>query len=311
MEPAGILIFIFRLGSGLGLNYTGIMLINSTNACGGQLSSEERRLRLVVPGLLLFAVIVSGCATVPETGRRSLALLPEGQIDSMAAASFEEMKRDMKTVNSGPEVDMVNRVGRRIVEAARANASHLPVASEWQFVVFDQPDVINAFAMPGGRVGVFTGMFKIVDDDDDLAVVMGHEVAHVAARHGVERVSRQLLVSTGGSVLLGVTGGRTSADTRQIVMAAYGAGTSLGIMLPFSRQDEVEADHIGLLYSSRAGYDPRRAIRFWERMEGESAGSPPEFLSTHPGYDTRIQRLRELMPQAVAEYERARAQSGK
>lgn len=274
---------------------------------GSVVFRPDRRLRSAAIAIgMLISLMLGGCATVPETGRSSLALIPEGQLDSMAAVSFEEMKREMPTLRSGAEVDMVNRVGRRIVEAARQSAPGLPPPEQWQFVVFDEPNVINAFAMPGGRVGFYTGMFKIIDDDDDLAVVMGHEVAHVAAGHGRERVSRQLLVTTGGSILFGLAGGRASEETQQIIMAAYGAGTAIGIMLPFSRQDEVEADHIGLLYSSRAGYDPRRAIRFWERMEAESQGAPPEFLSTHPGYETRVQRLRELMPRAVAEYEKSR-----
>lgn len=260
---------------------------------------------------MLCLLAFGGCATVPETGRSSLALVPEGQLNAMAATAFDDMKRDTPTVASGPQVDMVKRVGRRVVEVARQSAPSLPPVEEWEFVVFNEPNVINAFALPGGRVGVYTGMFKIIDDDDDLAVVIGHEVAHVAAGHGRERVSRQLLLSTTGGILYGLAGTRANEDTQQIIMAAYGAGTSLFVTLPFSRQDESEADHIGLLYSARSGYDPRRAIRFWERMAEQSQGAPPEFLSTHPGHDTRIQRLRELLPRAVVEYENSKFRSSR
>lgn len=193
----------------------------------------------------------------------------------------------------------VQRVGERIAEAAKED---IPNAS-WEFVVFED-DQINAFAMPGGKVAVYTGLLKVAKTDDELAIVIGHEVAHVAARHSSERFSQQILKSgvlSAGSIALGATGfGYPESD---ILLSAVGVGTDLGVMLPFSRKHESEADHIGLFYAAQAGYDPHAAITFWERIQAlnEKEGAP-EFLSTHPAGKTRIRKLWVQMPQAMEVY---------
>lgn len=247
---------------------------------------------------LLVVFFLSGCHTVPQTGRSALRLMPDDQLASMASAQFGQLKQETPISNDQKYNAMVNRVGERIAYVA---APDMPNA-QWEFVVFDDDDQINAFAMPGGKVAVYTGLFKIVQSEDDLAVVMGHEVAHVAAGHGNERVSQQMLAS-GGALLLGVGTRDMDSSERQLIMAAYGAGTTIGVMLPYSRFHESEADEIGLMYAAEAGYDPRAAIGFWERMEAQKSGSPPEFLSTHPSGATRIRNLNRLMPKAVAVYE--------
>lgn len=177
--------------------------------------------------------------------------------------------------------------------------------AKWEYVVFENDKMINAFAMPGGKVGVYTGMFKkLIQTDDDLAVVVGHEIAHVTARHGNERVSHSLLAQLGAAAIQ-IASKDQSASTRQLILSAYGAGATYGYILPFSRKHESEADRIGLFYAARAGYNPEVAIPFWERMSALNSGSqPPEFLSTHPSGDTRIRKLREIMPDAVVEYKR-------
>ncbi|NBB78873.1 MAG: M48 family metalloprotease [Verrucomicrobia bacterium] len=248
--------------------------------------------------LFLAVFFAVGCQTVPQTGRSALHLMPADQLASMASAQFGQLKQKTPISRDPKYNAMVNRVGERIAYVA---APDMPNA-QWEFVVFEDDDQVNAFAMPGGKVAVYTGMFKVVQSDADLAVVMGHEVAHVAAGHGNERVSQQMLAA-GGAMLLGVGTRDMDSRDRQLIMAAYGAGATIGVMLPYSRYHESEADEIGLMYAAEAGYDPRAAIGFWERMEAQKRGSPPEFLSTHPSGSTRIRKLNQLMPKAVAVYE--------
>jgi len=194
---------------------------------------------------------------------------------------------------------MVQRVGDRIAYVAGPD---LPNA-QWEFVVFDD-DQINAFAMPGGKVAVYSGLFKVVKTEADLAIVMGHEIAHVVAGHSAERVSQQMLAAGGALVLqIGANQSDLSRSEKQLLMAAYGAGATLGVILPYSRLHESEADEIGLIYAAKAGYDPRAAIPFWQRMEAQKSGTPPEFLSTHPSDNTRMRKLNALMPRAVQIYQ--------
>jgi len=249
--------------------------------------------------LLLPLLLLVGCATVPETGRSALRLMPEAQLESMASASFAQMRRDVPISNNPEYNRRVQNVGQRIAHVVR---NELP-NTQWEFVVFDD-DAINAFAMPGGHVGVYSGMFRIAETDDELAVVMGHEIAHVVARHGNERVSQQLLIGGAGMALMLGTRNMDRMD-RELILAAFGAGSTIGYLLPYSRHHEAEADEMGLFYMARAGYDPRAAITFWQKMDAESRGGVPEFLSTHPSGTTRIRLLQSLMPRAVAEYERA------
>jgi len=257
--------------------------------------------------LLLSAAIFAGCYTVPETGRRGFQLIPLGQEVAMGASAFSEI-RQQEPVSTDPVAnELVARVGRRIAEQA---AEHMPDA-EWEFVVFDGDDVINAFALPGGKVGVYTGLIRVAETEDALAVVIGHEIAHVTARHGTERMSTMLGLSALGAGI-GVAGAGADLDpsTLEAIMVAYGAVSTVGVALPHSRRAETEADEIGLLYAARAGYDPRAAIGFWQRMAEASAGAarPPEWLSTHPSDVTRIRDLERLMPRALQEYEAALAQ---
>lgn len=256
--------------------------------------------RLFLLPLLIGLVLWStGCHTVPQTGRSAIHLMPSDKLASMAASEFGQLKQDTPISRDPTYNGMLQRVGERIAYVA---APDMPNA-QWEFVVFDDDEQINAFAMPGGKVAVYTGIFKVAKTDADLAVVVGHEVAHVAAGHGNERVSHQML-AVGGALALQVGAHASDMDSseRQLLMAAYGAGSAVGVILPFSRYHESEADEIGLMYAAKAGYDPRAAIGFWERMEAQKSGSPPEFLSTHPSGSTRIKKLNELMPKAYLAY---------
>lgn len=255
--------------------------------------------RVAVFVMILF---LAGCSHVHETGRRSLQLMPESQLAVMATDAFNDMKRQMPVSNDPVMNAQLRDVGYRIVDAARARGADVPPPEQWEFVLFED-DQVNAFAMPGGKVGFYTGIFELFESEDDLAVVMGHEVAHVTAGHGNERVSQQLLASGIGTGL-GFAMREQSEGMRTAVMVGFGLGSQLGVLLPFSRAQESEADHIGLIYSSAAGFDPRVSVSFWERMDALASGGgrPPEFLSTHPSGQTRIRRLHNLIPEVMPLY---------
>ncbi|MGH8016997.1 MAG: M48 family metallopeptidase [Opitutaceae bacterium] len=255
----------------------------------------------ILAALAPAALFLAGCYTVPETGRRSLNLISPSQELQMGAMAFREIKQTEKVSTDADMNQTVNRVGQRI---AKVVGDDLPDA-EWEFVVFEDEDP-NAFALPGGKVGVHTGLFKVAETDDELAVVMGHEIAHVTARHGAERVSQGLLLTAGG-VALDVALRDEDSGTRNLALAAYGVGSTVGVMLPYSRLNESEADEIGMIYAARAGYDPRAAVDFWTSMQKESEGKakPPEWLSTHPSDTTRIERLKEMMPRMVEIYNKS------
>ncbi|MGB5833847.1 MAG: M48 family metallopeptidase [Thiohalocapsa sp.] len=219
--------------------------------------------------------------------------------------AFNEIKRDEPAITGGPDAALVRKVGQRI-----ARVAPLPNA-QWEFVLF-KDDAPNAFALPGGKVGINTGILPITKNEAGMATVMGHEVAHAVARHSAERMSQGMAVQIGGLVLGAALGPEASA-TKDAAMQAYGLGAQYGVMLPYSRTHELEADQLGLIYMARAGYDPAEAIEFWKRFAAYNAkrgGKPPEFLSTHPLDARRIAQLQQMLPRAQAEYERIKAKSG-
>ena len=231
-------------------------------------------------------------------------MVPESQLEQDAALQFNQLKQQTPISTDPTYNAMLRRVGERIADVA---APDMPSSNpDWEFVVFEDDSQLNAFAMPGGKVAVYTGIFRIAKTDDELAVVIGHEVAHVVARHGNERVSQQIAAGVIGAGLAVGTQDMESSE-RALILGAYGAGASLGVLLPYSRSHESEADQIGLIYSAKAGYNPMAAIDFWERMEAESGGgAPPEFLSTHPSGTTRINNIKRQLPQVMPIYRSAR-----
>jgi predicted Zn-dependent protease len=247
--------------------------------------------------VILGFLIIIGCATAPYTGRNQFILVSEGQEASLGDEAYRHTLRDSVVTHDTNAERIVRRVGEKI--AAVANKP----AYKWEFTIINDPETVNAFALPGGKVAVYTGIFGSARDEAGLAVVMGHEVAHALARHPAERMSQGMLLQLGG-VGLGVALGRNPALANQ-VLQAYGIGTGVGVALPFGRSQETEADHIGLILMAKAGYDPRVALDLWERMEKKEGGkgAPPEFLSTHPGYETRIEQLRSFLPQALSYYQ--------
>jgi predicted Zn-dependent protease len=252
-------------------------------------------LRSALPTATIGVVLaVAGCQQAPVTGRQQLILLPESQDAQMGLEAYQEIKQESR-ISRDPELNRrVQTVGRRI-----AAVSPHP-EWDWEFTVFDN-DEPNAFALPGGKVGVHTGLFKVAENDDQLAAVMGHEVAHAIARHGAERMSQGLLAQGLGAIAVG------GGINPQIVEIAAQAAT-LGVILPYSRTQEAEADHIGLLYTAAAGYDPREAITLWQNFDKLGGDRPPEFLSTHPAPGSRIDNLQQLMPEAMAVYRASQQQ---
>lgn len=244
---------------------------------------------------------VAGCRTVPGTGRSQLNIMPESQMAAMSEQAFADVKKQKLSADATLNA-RVKRVGRRIVEEARKVDASLPPYGRWEFIVIEDKTA-NAFAMPGGKVAFNTGIFPLMHSDDEVAVVMGHEVSHVICRHGNERVSQQMLAQ---GALIGASVASKDSKYQPYIMAGLGAGAQYGVMLPFSRKHESEADILGIRIAARAGYDPQVAIPFWERMSA-GGGATPEFLSTHPSGATRITDLRKVMPEASAEYQKARA----
>lgn len=248
---------------------------------------------------ILLVLLLTSCYTVPETGRRSL-ILPTVDDVAQGAAAFDELKSKEKISHNASDNERVRRVGTRIAQAV---GDALPNA-QWEFVVFDEPETVNAFALPGGKVGVYTGLLRLAKSDDELAIVMGHEIGHVTARHGAERISESMIAAGLGVVVEASTRDKEYHDA---LMAAYAGGTT-GVLLKFSRSNESEADYIGIRYAAKAGYDPRAAITFWQKMEKESKGSNvPVFLSTHPSHERRIADLQGWMPEVLPLYESAKA----
>jgi len=255
----------------------------------------RRFLTLALAACLL--PLITGCYTVPETGRRDMVLLSSNEEMKMGFSEFEKMKKEEK-ISKDPKINaMVQRVGKRIAAVAE-----LPDA-QWEFVVFEN-DVPNAFCLPGGKIGIYTGILPITQSEAGLATVMGHEVAHAVARHGASRISRAMGVQMIGQIL-GQAVAHKSERAQVLTMQAYGLGAQLGSTLPHSRMQESEADHIGLLYMARAGYDPQEAVAFWQRFgefNRKAGGNTPWFLRTHPLDQKRVERLQALMPEAKREY---------
>ena len=257
-------------------------------------------------GVMIILLIVLGCATVPLTERKTLRLVSDSELATLSFQQYSEVLKKSKLSNDPGKVHLVKRVGERIARASEAFMKDSGMEADiknykWEFNLIEDDQVANAWCMPGGKVAAYTGILPITHDESGLAVVMGHEIAHAIANHGNERMSEALLVQLGGASL-SLALSKEPALTNQVFMAAYGLGANVGILLPYSRVHESEADRIGLVLMAKAGYDPRVAVPFWQRMNEKGGARPPEFLSTHPAPETRIKQIKALIPEAMKYY---------
>lgn len=257
---------------------------------------------------IITVVLFQTCSSVPLTGRSQLNMIPSNEMLSMSYQQYDIFLNENKLSTNAAEVNMVKRVGGNIQQAvtrymADNNLSSRLNGYKWDFNLVDD-DQVNAWCMPGGKVVVYTGILPVTNDEGGLAVVMGHEIAHAIAEHGNERMSQQLLQQA-GAVGLMIAMKDEPVQTQATWLAVYGVGTTVGIMLPYSRTQESEADHLGLIFMSMAGYDPYEAPEFWKRMAAaKQGGSPPEFLSTHPSDQTRINDITSWIPEAMKYYKK-------
>lgn len=253
--------------------------------------------------VLLMVLPMIGCSSVPLTGRSQLSLINSAELSAMGADAYPQLLENEKILTRGPAVDQVRRVGEKIRRAAEEGEFEWDARGtfEWEFTVIDNDEVINAWALPGGKVAVYTGILEVAQDDAGLATVMGHEVAHALAEHGGERMSQQAIAEMGRQGAAAVLGTQSEAAVG-IFNQVYAVGQG-AVMLPFSRKHECEADRIGLSLMAAAGYDPRAAVGFWTRMSEAGGEEPPELLSTHPSHDTRIAEIKGWLPEALAVYE--------
>ena len=269
-------------------------------------------LQLLIAAVLL--ALMTACTTVPITERQQLSLIPQSTILATSFQQYDQFIKENELSQNQKLTRMVKKVGDDIRLAVEEYFRKEGMEDQlkdykWEFHLV-KGDQENAFAMPGGKVVVYEGIMKIAKDENGLATIMGHEVAHAVAGHGNERMSQQLATQLGG-LGLAVALSQKPAETQQLWMAAFGLGSQVGFLLPYSRLHESEADRLGLVFMAMAGYDPNEAVGFWERMAArDKSKAPPEFLSTHPANETRIAQIREWMPEAMAVYEKSNGSAG-
>lgn len=249
---------------------------------------------------LIICIIFSSCSRNPYTGKKSLLLLSEETEISQGEQAYQEVLKKERVITSGRQYQVLQRVSQRL--AAVANRPYF----QWEFKLIDK-NIPNAFCLPGGKIAVYTGILSVAKNEAGLAAIIGHEIGHALARHGGQRVSQNILLQSG--MALGALAASTKIEDKQkrnMIMAALGVGATVGIVLPYGRKHEYEADAIGIELMSKAGYDPRESVRLWQRMGQLSGGkSPPEFLSTHPASSNRSERLNQLVPKYLPIYQRS------
>ena len=254
----------------------------------------------------MIACLFTGCAMNLVTGRKQLSLVPESQLQTMAITEYSTFLTANKVLSSGnKDAAMIDRVGARIANAitryyASKGQGSVLEGYKWEFNTVDSKEV-NAWCMPGGKVVVYTGLLAVTQNEIALAIVIGHEIAHAVAKHGSERMSQGLVQQFGG-VAMEVALSQKPQQTKDMFMQAYGLGSQVGAMLPWSRQQETEADQFGLIFAAMAGYNPQEAIPFWQRMLAAGGAKQPEFLSTHPSDATRMKKLQQFIPEAIKYY---------
>ena len=254
------------------------------------------------------SMFLPSCTTAPITQRKQLKILPEAKLNAQAAAIYEKVKKKEKMSNDKKTLNDIKKIGSKMEAAIseyfyQSNIADPTINFDWEYILIDNKKVKNAWCMPGGKIAVYSGMLDVTKNIDGLAAVMGHEIAHAVAKHSVERASRGMLINVATQVTDILSGGKISQVNRTTGMNTVGLLTQLGILNPFNRKQESEADYLGLIFSSLSGYDIRETTKIWERMKVANKGKePPEFMSTHPSSENRIKKINEWLNQIILEY---------
>ena len=268
----------------------------------------DRRNFLHYLGCGCLSIGISSCTTVPITDRKQLKLIPEGKLNAQAAQIYEKVKKKEKLSKDTKQLNEIKEIGKNIEFSIseyfyRSNLQDPTSGFDWEYILIDNKKVKNAWCMPGGKIAVYTGILEVTKNTNGLAAVMGHEIAHAVAKHSVERASRGVLLRTGTSLLDIVTGGKLSKVNKATGMNTVGLLSQIGLMNPFNRKQESEADYLGLIFCSLSGYDIRETTKIWERMKLANKGKePPEFMSTHPSSDNRIKKINEWVNDIIIDY---------
>ena len=268
----------------------------------------NRRKFLSYIGCGCCGIVLNSCATAPITERRQLKIIPEAKLNAQAAQIYEKIKEKEKMSGDKKTLNEIKEIGKKMENSIseyfyKAGLEDPTLNFEWEYILIDRKKVRNAWCMPGGKIAVYTGILEVTKNTDGLAAVMGHEIAHAVAKHSVERASRATLVNTGTQLLDIFSGGKLSQVNRTTGINTVGLITQLGILNPFNRKQESEADYLGMIFSSLSGYDIRETVKIWERMKKLNKGKePPEFMSTHPSSDNRIKDLNEKINEVILDY---------
>ena len=268
----------------------------------------DRRKFLTYVGCGCGSVLLSSCSTAPITDRRQLKLIPESKLNAQAAQIFEKVKEKEEMSKDTKTLSQIKEIGKRMEDSIgeyfyQQDLNDPTINFDWEYILIENKKIRNAWCMPGGKIAVYTGILDVTKNTNGLAAVMGHEIAHAVAKHSVERASRGVLLNTGTQLLDIFSGGKVSQVNRVTGMDTVGLVQQLGIMNPFNRKQETEADYLGLIFSSLAGYDIREAPKIWERMQEFNKGKePPEFMSTHPSSKNRIIKLNEWINTVIIDY---------
>ena len=268
----------------------------------------NRRKFLTYIGCGCCGMVLNSCTTTPITDRKQLKIIPEAKLNAQAAAIFEKIKEKEKMSNDIKSLKLVKEIGKKMENSIseyfyQSNLDDPTKLFDWEYILIDNKKVKNAWCMPGGKIAVYTGMLDVTKNKDGLAAVMGHEIAHAVAKHSVERASRNVLLNTGTQLIDIFSGGKLSSVNRVTGMNTVGLLSQIGIMNPFNRKQESEADYLGLIFSSLSGYNIQETTKIWERMKDLNKGkAPPEFMSTHPSADNRIKKINEWTTDIIFKY---------
>ena len=268
----------------------------------------NRRKFLTYVGCGCCGMVLNSCSTTPITDRKQLKIIPEAKLNAQAAAIYERIKEKEKMSNDEKSLNLIKEIGKKMENSIseyfyQSNLDDPTKFFDWEYILIDNKKIKNAWCMPGGKIAVYTGMLDITKNKDGLAAVMGHEIAHAVAKHSVERASRNVLLNTGTQLIDIFSGGKLSSVNRVTGMNTVGLLSQIGIMNPFNRKQESEADYLGLIFSSLSGYNIQETVKIWERMKDANKGkAPPEFMSTHPSADNRIKKINEWTTDIIFKY---------